>query len=157
MKFVFSVRNGMNAVHSSFLHETKMPISYRTSLQERWGSDDFFALCCHHWVAEIADWRNSKDWLQGRAQCLETRFEKVTQDPAELRSVWDWIGFGNWERFENRNLELMATPVNARINKQQIRAPEEIWRMWTEGQKEAFAAICGDTMKALGYPIPEAR
>ena len=157
MKFVFSARNGINVVHSRFIHETKTPISYRANWKKRWGSDDFFTLCCHNWVAEIADWKKSKDWLRARAQCLETRFEKVTKDPAELRGVWDWIGFGNWEKNEKRNRELMATPVNARVNTQQIHTPEDIWRMWTEEQREIFKKTCGDTIKTLGYSIPEVR
>jgi hypothetical protein len=125
-------------------------------MKKRWGTDDFFNLCCYAWVSEVFEWRKSKDWLEERAQCIETRFELVTGEIGELRRIWDWVGFGDWEEYRERNRKLMDTPINARVNQKKTVKPEEIWTQWNGTQQEAFMRICGETMKVLGYPIPEA-
>jgi hypothetical protein len=156
MKFIFSVRNGINVVQSTFLHEKHTPLSIIAGWKKRWGTEDFFTICCYEWVSEVFEWRKAKDWLGERAQCIETKLELITKNLDELHRLWDWVGFGEWEQYEERNRNLMATPINARVNQKKNMGPDEIWSQWNGTQREVFLRVCGETMKLIGYTLPEA-
>jgi hypothetical protein len=154
MKFILSLRNGINCVESAYVHEANYPISIKLKIRKEYNTDNFFALCCHNWVKNISHWVESRKWLIERAQCIETRLEKITRDLNELRRVWDWVGFGQWKEYEKRNRKLMVTPMNVRVNQKKVFSAEDIWHLWSNLQRDIFQKICGETMTSIGYTIP---
>jgi len=89
-----------------------------------------------------------------RAQCIDTTLERVTTDLDELKAVWDWVGFGNWDQYLERNRQLVRTPVNARTNRQSVVSWQKIWNDWTPQQRQTYWSICGETHLRLGYDAP---
>jgi len=154
MKFVFAVRNGINCVQSHAIHLSSTPTEIVARQQKRYNTGLFFEQCCHLWVDEVRQLERSRSWLQARANCLETRLEGVTSNIEQVKRVWDWIGIGEWAKYEQRNLDLMRTPLNARTNKGIVVGWESIWENWTREQRETFRAICGETQVRLGYELP---
>ena len=155
MRFIFSVRNGINVVQSRFVHYPHIPKSILVRQQGKWQTDDFFAQCCHAWVEEIALMEKSKRWLRGQAPCIETTLEKMTADLEEVKKIWNWIGIGKWDEYADRNQRMLTTPVNARTNAQSIVGWEQIWAGWTRQQRDTFRAICGEVQRRLGYHLPK--
>lgn len=154
MKFVFSVRNGVNCVQSHFGYHSRLPRVERMRLRSKFGARDPFDQCCYLWVEQVGLVESARRWLDGRTSILETTLEKLTRDPKEVRRLWDWLGISDWEKYKDRNHRLMAMVVNARTNVRRVVAWEEIWRGWTGGQRDAFRRICGEMQARLQYPLP---
>jgi len=156
MRFIFSTRNGINCVQSHYVKQPEVPAIVRLLLQERYDTaTDPFAACCHRWVTAIRGHTKSKTWLvEHGANCIETKFEKVTSDLNELHRLWDWLGIDKWDEHAERNARFMETPINPRMNIKKIVQPEETWRAWSPEQRKTFREICGETMAQLGYPLP---
>ncbi len=155
MKFVFSTRNGVNCVQSHFVHRPHFPPTEVLRYELRFQTADFFELCCGIWVEQMALLQRHKEWLHGRAQLVETTLEKLTSEIQEVRRIWNWIGIGEWEKYEERNRRMMNAPANARTNAGGVVEWEEIWKSWTQAQRLAFRAVCGETQVRLGYPLPD--
>src|SRR5262249_31488563 len=135
MKFLFSFRNGINAVHSRAAGEEVVPFPVRAAWQARYGTADFFEQCCREWAESVEQLKAHQGWLAERGgQVNETRLEQATTDSHELHRIWNWL-VGYWEEYEERNRELMAKPVGARVNAAGVVSPERIWRAWTPEQR----------------------
>lgn len=154
MKFIFSVRNGINCVQSHYTHYRHFPDPVLTPMEAEDGTADFFVQSCHLWADEVAAQERSKQWLTGRAQCIDTTLERVTTDLDELKTIWDWVGFGKWDQHLERNQQMVRTPVNARTNQQSVVSWQKIWNDWTPQQQQTYWSICGETHRKLGYDVP---
>jgi hypothetical protein len=154
MNFIFSTRNGINCVQSYFVSRSRFPAEELARLRSRFKGRKFFHQCCYFWMEHVGVLQKVRGWLEGRAQCFDTTLENMTSDLGEIRRLWDWLGIGEWEEYEERNRLLMSTPVNARTNARRIVDWEEIWEGWKDEQRETFRTICGETQTRLGYSLP---
>lgn len=73
MKFLFSVRNGINTVESLMATENGLPASVATQLEAKHGTRDLFAICCYQWLRAVEGIQESKALLKGSADLCETR------------------------------------------------------------------------------------
>lgn len=151
MKFLFSTRNGINVVQSA---SQLAPVGPEA---ETIAPDmGLFGASCERWVESMQLIEHHKTRLVERGfdlDMLEVRLEDVTTDASALRRVWDWL-VGDWQSYEERNLDLMVTPVNVRINVRRVWSAHEVWERWTASQRETFTAICGETQIRAGYDVP---
>lgn len=155
MKFIFSVRNGINCVQSRQLNSADHPRFVVGKRERTWRTKDAFTQACHVWAQDIRLLEGSKQWLRTRqAQYIETTLEGVTGSLDEVRKLWDWVGIGRWKEYAERNQKMLSTPINARTNTQSIVGWQEIWNRWTAGQRETYWSICGETHRRLGYADP---
>lgn len=153
MRFVFSVRNGINVVQSINQLAPNTPFAHwDKGIPDQEG----FAGICRYWVAQVQAYCQSLEWLTERnALIQETRLETMTSDPQEFRRIWEWLDVGPWEKHAERNLKLMQTPVNVRTNQTRVLGPTEIWQSWTLDQRATFREICSTAMRRLHYSIPD--
>ncbi len=154
MRFLFSVRNGINTVRSRLAVGSNLPAVVSTRLEEKFKTRDIFRIACNQWRSDIEGMEESCKRLEHKTDVLKVKFEDVTSNLGELWKVWEWIGIPGWADYENRNQTMMQTPVNARTNKNKLVKPEEIWNEWTTDQRNVFTEICGEAMKRMGYRIP---
>jgi hypothetical protein len=155
MKFVISIRNGINCVQSHFVHRQHFGITLAQRMSEKWDTDDFFTVSCYLWKKHTTELENSRRWLVTMgAQCLLVHFEEITASLNGLRQIWDWIGIGRWDEYADRNQQLLTTPVNARTNNQRVVSADEVWFSWTHQQRDIFTEVCGDAMQQFGYMLP---
>lgn len=127
------------------------------------------------WTQRIARARRQARRLH---RYVEVRFEDLVEDPAPvLRSVCQAIGL-DWDpamlRYHERAADRLApesrpvwlpesgTMLDAnpreRLHANVLREPDRgrigLWRtLMSRAQKEAFVAVAGDTLQALGYPL----
>lgn len=154
MRFIFSFRNGINTVNSRVRLTEESPRWIDDALYGALGSEDPFERSCEVWARSVARIEEHRQWLMTKgASCLDVRFEDVTSDSHELQRVWDFV-VGDWEQYAERNVELTHRVANARINVERVLTPDEVWEEWSPGQRAAFASICGDTQRRLGYGLP---
>ena len=155
MKFIFSIRNGINVVASRYAGASAIPPGVLAQAKERWATNDLFQILCHRWSKSVEASITTRRWLADRqAHCFETTLEKVTTDLEELRRLWDWLGIGAWDEYAERNAGLQATPANPRTNTRGVVQPEQIWERWTPEQRDLFRSTCGEAMTQFGYEIP---
>jgi hypothetical protein len=153
-RFVFSARNGINQVNSTFIGRELEGV-VRDQQAERFGVVTAFEVSCRRWVATVRRWSRSLEWLtEHGASCTTTTLENITTDVAELERVWTFV-VGEWERYAERAVSLMSRPMNVRMNEGHVvRSSEEVWEQWNDDQRNAFVEICGETQRRLGYAIP---
>ena len=151
MKIIFSKRNGVSRVQSSFVHRAHFPKMEFARYETTFQTSDFFAQCCHLWVEGVKLMNQSKQWLRGEALCLEASLGALTSDIGEIKRIWDWLGIGQWDGYEERNRQVMATLANAGTNGRAVAGWEKIWDGWTPEQRAAVRDICGETQRSHGY------
>jgi hypothetical protein len=154
MRFLFSVRNGINAVQSLVSVDTELPATLISYLEERYETRNIFRLMCHQWRASIEGIEESIRVLDNKADFLMVKFENITSNLEDLQKAWQWIGIPKWADYEERNKLMMQTPINARTNRNKKVSPKEIWGVWTSEQRDMFLEICGEAMKRMDYRIP---
>ncbi len=162
MKFVFSVRNGINCVDSYFVNQSNVPeltlARMRRIQREHRTPEGYFALCCVWWVSHIEALLKARSWLADRGgSCIDTTLERVTTNADEIQRLWDWIGIGGWTTAAPERSRLQSLIVNPRVSKDRAVKPVDIWADWSPEQRDAFRTICGDAMSRVGYEVPNCR
>ena len=124
-----------------------------------WASD--FGLACRTWVhyAQLGH-----EAVGAHSQrMLEIRHDELTAEPRrQLNRVFEFLG----EQPCERSIELISTKrINSsygNVGSQDIRsakdpttAPVRPWLAWSTEQKDAFAAIAGETMSKFGYELTD--
>jgi hypothetical protein len=156
MRFLFSFRNGICAVHSRFVrqaHYTRRRLAVDAA---DFGTADFFEQCCYWWVWAVRQLEMHASWLASHdCAVYETRLEEVTSDAAELERVWSHL-VDDWPAFADHATAFMSERVNARVNTGGVVTAAERWSAWSPADRESFRSIAGDTQVRLGYELPEA-
>lgn len=151
MKFLGSVRNGINVVQSL----NTPPDAPRNDWDMSSRDLAEFANACRYWAGQIQSYYRTLDWLTSRnALVRHTRLEDMTSDGQEMRRVWEWLNLGPWQEYAERNLGMMTRPCNARTNRSRALSADEVWQGWSTQQRRTFREICGPGMTRLNYAIP---
>lgn len=155
IKLLYLVRNGIHVVSSRVLFASL--------------ASESFEQHCDIWLRapRSAEWGKDKP-AQFRLVRYEW-FQDTERMRAELAGLYDWLGIP-WSDAPLQNLrkELyhptqhpreMTLAANAVSSSPQERdafehTRNERWRYWTDAERATFERVCGDGMRALGYPIP---
>ncbi len=158
------VRNGIQNVHSSYLHNLDrwqrddwFYDSYLRSTWELMGrpGDDWNRLnrweCwCFFWSLNLS----MPDWMRrnlGEERVVVVRLEDLTTRVADLQTLLERVNPA--AEFEDSELaSLQGRDVNRKIRGD--RTPHVLWSKWTPEQQTSFRRLCGPTMEHYGYPMP---